>query len=101
MPRLLTPLATAAALRALRSADFDTAVSLENPSRDARTVSLGVVLSKTWPMKQGPSSTANLQTAGTLAVRVSRATLDTRIEQDDRVAVEAPLEFQLHHPMLG
>jgi FdhD protein len=39
--------------------------------------------------------------AGTVAVRVVRAAPGVRIEQDDRVAVEAPLEFQLHHPALG
>ena len=39
--------------------------------------------------------------SGTLAVRVVRATLQGRVEQDDRVAVEAPLEFLLHHPALG
>jgi FdhD protein len=38
---------------------------------------------------------------GTLQVSVVRATLHGRVEQDDRVAVEAPLEFQLHHPALG
>ncbi len=38
---------------------------------------------------------------GTLNVRVLRATLQGRVEQDDRVAVEAPLEFLLHHPALG
>jgi FdhD protein len=38
---------------------------------------------------------------GTSKVRVVRATLGGRVEQDDRVAVEAPLEFQLHHPDLG
>lgn len=39
--------------------------------------------------------------SGTLAVRVVRATLQGRVDQDDRVAVEAPLEFLLHHPALG
>jgi FdhD protein len=38
---------------------------------------------------------------GTLKVRVVRAAPARRIEEDDRVAVEAPLEFQLHHPALG
>jgi FdhD protein len=38
---------------------------------------------------------------GTLTVRVVRAAVGARVEQDDRVAVEAPLEFQLHHPALG
>src|SRR5450631_788738 len=38
---------------------------------------------------------------GTLKVRVLRASVDTCVEKDDRVAVEAPLEFQLHHPALG
>jgi formate dehydrogenase assembly factor FdhD len=32
---------------------------------------------------------------------VLRSSLDTQVEKDDRVAVEAPLEFQLHHPALG
>jgi FdhD protein len=32
---------------------------------------------------------------------VLRSSLDTQVEQNDRVAVEAPLEFQLHHPALG
>jgi FdhD protein len=40
-------------------------------------------------------------TSGTLSVRVLRATLQGRVEQEDRVAVEAPLEFLLHHPALG
>jgi FdhD protein len=40
-------------------------------------------------------------TAGTLEVRVARTTLHQRIDEQDRVAVEAPLEFQLHHPAMG
>jgi FdhD protein len=40
-------------------------------------------------------------TAGTLNVRVTRTALNRRVEEDDRVAVEAPLEFQLHHPAMG
>jgi len=39
--------------------------------------------------------------SGTLAVRVQRASLEGRLDNEDRVAVEAPLEFQLHHPELG
>jgi FdhD protein len=52
-------------------------------------------------------STADLEmtraagTGGTLKVRVVRAAPARRVEEDDRVAVEAPLEFQLHHPALG
>jgi FdhD protein len=34
-------------------------------------------------------------------VRIQRVRLDGRESKDDRVAVEAPLEFQLHHPALG
>lgn len=34
-------------------------------------------------------------------VRVLRAGLSSRFEQADRVAVEAPLEYMLQHPMLG
>ena len=38
---------------------------------------------------------------GTAQVRVLRAGLDAQVSKDDRVAVEAPLEFLLHHPGLG
>ena len=39
--------------------------------------------------------------AGTVAVRIVRARAGDRAERDDRIVVEAPLEFQLHHPALG
>jgi FdhD protein len=39
--------------------------------------------------------------SGTLAVQVLRSSADAQVAADDRVAVEAPLEFQLHHPALG
>jgi FdhD protein len=38
---------------------------------------------------------------GTSRIRILRLGLERRVEEDDRVAVEAPLEFQLHHPNLG
>jgi FdhD protein len=38
---------------------------------------------------------------GTLNVRIQRLSADARLSKHDRVAVEAPLEFQLHHPALG
>src|SRR5580698_7576792 len=38
---------------------------------------------------------------GTLNVRILRSTADGQTAKDDRVAVEAPLEFLLHHPALG
>ncbi len=44
---------------------------------------------------------AALPASGTLEVRVLRAGLDASSPKLDRVAVEAPLEFQLHHPSLG
>jgi len=47
------------------------------------------------PSPQAPAA------SGTLTVHVLRAALDSRTEREDRVAVEAPLEFQLHHPALG
>jgi FdhD protein len=34
-------------------------------------------------------------------VRILRTGLETQVERYDRVAVEAPLEFLLHHPALG
>ncbi len=42
-----------------------------------------------------------MSTSGTLTVRVLRSSSHTQVADDDRVAVEAPLEFQLHHPALG
>jgi FdhD protein len=39
--------------------------------------------------------------SGTLKVRVLRSSPGAQTPKDDRVAVEAPLEFQLHHPALG
>lgn len=39
--------------------------------------------------------------SGTLNVSIQRVSLDGRVSKDDRVAVEAPLEFLLHHPALG
>ncbi len=39
--------------------------------------------------------------SGTMNVRIVRAGPGGRSEADDRVAVEAPLEFLLHHPSLG
>lgn len=38
---------------------------------------------------------------GTMKVRILRAGADLPIEKEDRVAVEAPLEYMLHHPALG
>src|ERR1700737_4514983 len=40
-------------------------------------------------------------TSGTLNVRILRSSVDSQVPKDDRVAVEAPLEFLLHHPALG
>jgi FdhD protein len=39
--------------------------------------------------------------SGTMKVHVIRAGLDSHAEKDDRVTVEAPLEYLLHHPALG
>jgi hypothetical protein len=38
---------------------------------------------------------------GTMRVHIIRAGLDSHVERNDRVAVEAPLEYLLHHPALG
>jgi FdhD protein len=46
-------------------------------------------------------STAEPVASGTMKVRVLRAGLDSSVDQDDRVAVEAPLEYLLQHPALG
>jgi FdhD protein len=39
--------------------------------------------------------------SGTMKVRILRTGLEPQIEKEDRVAVEAPLEYMLHHPALG
>jgi FdhD protein len=39
--------------------------------------------------------------SGTLNVRILRSSAGSQAASDDRVAVEAPLEFLLHHPALG
>src|SRR5260221_2877737 len=39
--------------------------------------------------------------SGTLNVRILRSSAQAQAARDDRVAVEAPLEFLLHHPALG
>src|ERR1700722_5024372 len=39
--------------------------------------------------------------SGTMKVHIIRAGLDSHVEKDDRVAVEAPLEYMLHHPAFG
>src|SRR6267142_4586784 len=36
-----------------------------------------------------------------MIVRILRTGLDSQVERNDRVAVEAPLEYMLHHPALG
>ncbi|HEY2463406.1 MAG TPA: formate dehydrogenase accessory sulfurtransferase FdhD [Steroidobacteraceae bacterium] len=38
---------------------------------------------------------------GTMTVNITRAGLDSHVVKQDRVAVEAPLEYMLHHPALG
>lgn len=39
--------------------------------------------------------------SGTATVHIIRASPDAQFDKDDRVAVEAPLEYMLHHPALG
>jgi len=48
------------------------------------------------------SPAAPLSTAsGTLTVHILRSSAGSQTPKEDRVAVEAPLEFLLHHPSLG
>jgi len=48
-----------------------------------------------------PADPPTRAAGGTSDVRIQRWTLDGRTPKDDRVAVEAPLEFLLHHASLG
>jgi len=67
--------------------------SLKAPAPDA--------LASAAPDAPSPAAPAAPAASGTLAVRILRLRLDRSVAADDRVAVEAPLEFQLHHPALG
>ena len=46
-------------------------------------------------------ASAEKASSGTQSVRILRSSADSQLAQDDRVAVEAPLEILLHHPSLG
>ncbi len=46
-------------------------------------------------------SPASPVASGTMSVRILRTGLESQMEKEDRVAVEAPLEYLLHHPGLG
>ncbi len=59
------------------------------------------ILASSTPAPAEPGPPAAHAASGTLAVRVLRAGLEGSVDKDDRVAVEAPLEFLLHHPALG
>src|SRR5882672_4731658 len=48
-----------------------------------------------------PDSEPRAAASGTLNVRILRSSASSQTARDDRVAVEAPLEFLLHHPALG
>ena len=48
-----------------------------------------------------PTDPAPTASAGTLVVKILRSSAENQVAKDDRVAVEAPLEFLLHHPALG
>jgi FdhD protein len=71
--------------------------SPESAFPSPRTVSLAMALSKIEP----PAAAPVAATAGTANVRVLRLKMDARRVEDDLVTVEAPLEFQLHHPSFG
>jgi FdhD protein len=48
-----------------------------------------------------PKPPAPKAASGTLTVPILRLSAEAQVSKDDRVAVEAPLEFLLHHPALG
>jgi FdhD protein len=49
----------------------------------------------------GPERTDRAVAGGTMKVRILRTDVDAAVQKEDRVAVEAPLEYLLHHPALG
>jgi FdhD protein len=48
-----------------------------------------------------PDSLSAPVAGGTMNVHIVRSGLEPPVEREDRVAVEAPLEYMLHHPGLG
>ncbi|MGC1520087.1 MAG: formate dehydrogenase accessory sulfurtransferase FdhD [Steroidobacteraceae bacterium] len=48
-----------------------------------------------------PERTDRAVASGTMKVRILRTGVDSPVQKEDRVAVEAPLEYMLHHPALG
>jgi FdhD protein len=48
-----------------------------------------------------PETTERAVAGGTMKVRILRTGVDAQVQKEDRVAVEAPLEYLLHHPALG
>jgi FdhD protein len=48
-----------------------------------------------------PETTERAVAGGTMKVRILRTGVDPQVQKEDRVAVEAPLEYLLHHPALG
>ncbi len=48
-----------------------------------------------------PEPDAPARQSGIAALRIERASPAARVQREDWVVVEAPLEFQLHHPALG
>src|SRR5271168_4569428 len=48
-----------------------------------------------------PERTDRAVAGGTMKVSILRTGVDASVQKEDRVAVEAPLEYLLHHPALG
>jgi FdhD protein len=67
----------------------------------AEFIAPGRQLSGHEPSGQEPLAKQPPAAGGTMGVRIVRASLDSLDVRDDRVAVEAPLEYLLHHPALG
>lgn len=57
-------------------------------------------MSITVPATTGVAAPAPVA-GGTMSVRIVGVSAGVRVDKDDRVAVEAPLEYWLHHPSLG
>jgi FdhD protein len=48
-----------------------------------------------------PQGINQVAPSGTMRVRILRTGVEPQVQKEDRVAVEAPLEYMLHHPSLG
>jgi len=70
-------------------------------SRSIHRATRRMICSMSSPTLAAPDQIEPPAQSGTMIVKILRTGLNSQVERNDRVAVEAPLEYLLHHPALG